>query len=484
MLRLSAALACLVAASSLLLAAADDVDLTDADFQSTLDAEDVALVMFYAPWCGHCKKLKPEFTKAAGILKANDPAVMLAKVDCTEAGKETCGKFSVSGYPTIKIFRNGEMASDYNGPRDFSGIVKYMKGQAGSASKELKSAEDLAAFLVKPEVVVVSYEADPAIFLKAADKLRETVTFGHVTGDLAVGGIKLHRPKHLRQPKFEPDALDFDGKMDARAIESWVTKSYHGIVGHRTVDNAKEFETPLFVALYNVDYMKDVKGTNFWRNRIMKVAVNHPDLNFAISNKDDFQQEASEFGVDVYALDKQPAVVARNAANGKFVMKAGAKDAKEFVDNLEAFIAGFEAGNLEQYLKSEPVPEQTGPVKVAVAKNFGELVTDSPNDVLVEFYAPWCGHCKKLTPIYDELAEKMSAETVDIVKMDATANDVPSGYDVKGFPTLFWLPKKSKKAVSYNGGRELDDFVQYIAENAGDELAGWDRKGKEKKTEL
>ena len=61
--------------------------------------------------------------------------------------------------------------------------------------------------------------------------------------------------------------------------------------------------------------------------------------------------------------------------------------------------------------------------------------------MLVEFYAPWCGHCKKLTPIYEELADKMADEEVEIVKMDATANDVPPQYNVRGFPTLFWLPK-------------------------------------------
>jgi protein disulfide isomerase family A protein 3 len=44
--------------------------------------------------------------------------VVLAKVDCTEAGKETCNKFSVTGYPTLKIFRNGEFSQEYNGPRE------------------------------------------------------------------------------------------------------------------------------------------------------------------------------------------------------------------------------------------------------------------------------------------------------------------------------------------------------------------------------
>ena len=98
--------------------------------------------------------------------------------------------------------------------------------------------------------------------------------------------------------------------------------------------------------------------------------------------------------------------------------------------------------------------------------------------------APWCGHCKKLTPIYDELGEKMAGENVEIVKMDATANDVPSEFDVRGFPTLYWLPSSSKTPVQYQGGREVNDFVKYIAENASEELKGYNRKGKAKKEEL
>lgn len=96
------------------------------------------------------------------------------------------------------------------------------------------------------------------------------------------------------------------------------------------------------------------------------------------------------------------------------------------------------------------------------------------------------GHCKKLTPIFEELGEALKNEDVSIVKMDATANDVPPGYDVRGFPTLFFLNKnKHDSPIRYDGGREFDDFIKYISKHASSELKGWDRSGKEKKkTEL
>lgn len=212
---------------------------------------------------------------------------------------------------------------------------------------------------------------------------------------------------------------------------------------------------------------------------MLKVGKEFADFNFAISNKDDFMSELSEYGFEAAVGDK-PVVAARDAKGLKYKMSA------EFdMENFKDFLTQLEAGNVEPWIKSEAVPDNSAPgVKTAVAKNFDELVTNSEKDVLVEFYAPWCGHCKKLTPIFEELGEKMAEEDVEIVKMDATANDVPPQFEVKGFPTLFWLPKGSKKAESYNGGRELDDFVKYIAENASDELKGYTRKGKEKKVEL
>lgn len=72
----------------------------------------------------------------------------------------------------------------------------------------------------------------------------------------------------------------------------------------------------------------------------------------------------------------------------------------------------------------------------------------------------------------------MADEDVEIVKFDATANDVPSTFEVRGFPTLFWLPKDKKDSpVKYESGRELDDFIKYIAKHATKQLKGYDRSG-------
>ena len=77
-------------------------------------------------------------------------------------------------------------------------------------------------------------------------------------------------------------------------------------------------------------------------------------------------------------------------------------------DAFKAFLTSYVAGDVLPYIKSEPVPSSNdGPVTVVVGKNFDEIVMDETKDVFVEFYAPWCGHCKALEPKWTELGEKV-----------------------------------------------------------------------------
>ncbi|CAH2102919.1 unnamed protein product [Euphydryas editha] len=124
----------------------DVITLTDSNFKElVLDSEDMWLVEFYAPWCGHCKNLEPHWAKAATELKGK------VKVGALDATVHTtmASRYQVQGYPTIKLFNSGKKTSDsvedYNGGRTSSDIVSW-------------AMEKLAENVPAPEIVQVVNE--------------------------------------------------------------------------------------------------------------------------------------------------------------------------------------------------------------------------------------------------------------------------------------------------------------------------------------
>jgi len=110
-------------------------------------------------------------------------------------------------------------------------------------------------------------------------------------------------------------------------------------------------------------------------------------------------------------------------------------------------------------------------VTVLTPSNFDSIVLDTKKDVLVEFYAPWCGHCKKLTPDYEKVATSFDGEEgVVIAKCDADAHkELGTRFGVSGFPTIKFFPRDNKEGEAYNGGRSPKDFVDFINQRAGTE---------------
>ena len=96
------------------------------------------------------------------------------------------------------------------------------------------------------------------------------------------------------------------------------------------------------------------------------------------------------------------------------------------MEGFSQALKDYENKKLSPYYKSEPIPQNNDKVvKVIVANNFDQMVSNSGKYVLIEIYAPWCGHCKALEPIYKELAEKLVhlQDKITIAKFDGTANE-------------------------------------------------------------
>lgn len=134
-------------------------------------------------------------------------------------------------------------------------------------------------------------------------------------------------------------------------------------------------------------------------------------------------------------------------------------------ESMQQFVQDFLDGKLKQHLLSQDLPEDwnSEPVKVLVATNFDKVALDPSKDVLVEFYAPWCGHCKQLAPIYDKVAEHFKDnDDIVIAKLDATANELEHT-KVKSFPTLKFYPKGDEnKVVEYNGPRTFEGLTKFV----------------------
>ncbi|KAH3748672.1 hypothetical protein DPMN_183120 [Dreissena polymorpha] len=152
------------------------------------------------------------------------------------------------------------------------------------------------------------------------------------------------------------------------------------------------------------------------------------------------------------------------------------KEGEKYADarTIEAFSKFIEErlGKEEEVKEEEKKEEEVAkaPVAQATAENGLYVLTDANYDAhiatghhFIKFYAPWCGHCQRMAPTWDELAKKVGTDgKVKIGKVDCTLNSATCGKNgVRGYPTLMWFTN-GEKSEDYRGAREMADFEQFI----------------------
>jgi len=186
-------------------------------------------------------------------------------------------------------------------------------------------------------------------------------------------------------------------------------------------------------------------------------------------SKDDNKGVLDYFGV---TADEAPTIYMVTLKEQMLKYKYTGAKGDITTEDLNAFLEQYEAGALKVHIKSEAdSPEHLAQaVKVVTGNSFQSLVIDNTKDVLVEFYAPWCGHCKKLEPVYLKMAQELEAEgAADLViaKMDSTLNDPPESINVRGYPTIYLFPGNNKQSpILFDGDRSSKAIKKFLRKNA------------------
>lgn len=360
------------------------VKLDSDNFQAELPKSH-HFIMFFAPWCGHCERLKPTWAELASTVKSKlNEEVTIAEVDCTTA-TSLCSQQDVTGYPTLKFFSKGVSESQrYRGPRDLPSLLTFIKETLGLAD----STEN-----------VVETNNEP---VKGAIDLSEDNFHLHVAS----------------------------GEHFVKFFAPWC--------GH----------------------CQKMAGT--WDNLAQSVGQ---ETGVSIGKVDctQFRNLCNEFEVKGY-----PTLLW--IKDGKKVEKYQGSRTHE---DLKAFIERMRNGNAEtaQDAKTATVTGST-PVVQLVGSNFENGIASGVT--FVKFYAPWCGHCKRLSPTWDELATKFVGKTgVKIAKVDCTEGSnrqLCADQKVNGFPTMF-LYSNGEKVEEYDGNRSLDDMFSFVAKLINDKQA-------------
>lgn len=454
----------------------DVVVLTDANFDEKIAAHKFALVEFYAPWCGHCKNLAPHYAKAATTLKAHDSSILIAKVDATE-NKKVADRYKVQGYPTLKWFVDGK-DSEYNGGRDEESIVRWVKKKSGPPAETIEDVDQLKALEKDNEVFVVGYFSafegkDFDAFLDAArvgeDVLYTQTTSKEVATAVGIAGDKTPSIVMVKNfDGYEREVVPFTGKVSIAELEDFVVAEKMPLVMPFIEKNQEKiFDSGIDTHVLVLAKAESLEPDSEFTKMLRTVASEFKGkLMFVSVNVDD--EPASTPVVNFFAADKEKAPIIfgfQMKKNRKYKFELEVNEA-----NLKSWCTDLLAGKVEPIYKSQEPPEVDveDNVKVVVGKTVDQVVLDPSKDVLLEVYAPWCGHCKQLELTYKKLGKRFAGiESVIIAKMDGTENEHRE-IDVSGFPSIFFFPaEEGAKGIAYEqGDRSLLSLTKFIKKHA------------------
>ncbi|XP_078701213.1 thioredoxin domain-containing protein 5-like isoform X2 [Branchiostoma floridae x Branchiostoma belcheri] len=359
-------------------------------------------IMFFAPWCGHCKKAMPVFDELAdkyNLQMDPRPPLYLAKVDCTKE-IALCDEHGATGYPTFKMYRPGQEVERYKGDRTAKAFEDYFTQMTAEVAKP-----------VPPEPKHGLYSLEASNF---QDHVAKGLHF-----------IKFYAPwcGHCKRlaPTWDELATTFEheehltiAKVDCTLYNS-VCQDYD-VRGY-----------PTLLLFRDGDMLEKYSGGR-----------GHAELKTYVSSK----------------LEESNRLWEKEASKPKETVKIQ------------------KSGEGPKEPQGEVPAEPESKVQALDSDTFNAEV--SKGITFVKFYAPWCGHCKRMAPTWDALSHKFPDQPhVKIAKVDCTTagnKELCQDHKIRGYPTLILFRSEAGKQEQYSGPRDLSALHSFVRRALHDEL--------------
>lgn len=436
-----------------LLGAEEVLTLGNETFDQHLAEYKFILVKFYAPWCGHCKKMAPDYEKAAVALKEKN--IPVCKVDAT-IDKDLAKRYAIRGFPTLLWFEDG-LKTVYDFPRTEEGILQWVDAMTVPPVIETETIPEPNSS--KSHITLHADSLFPGFELAAKRNRKKAKWYFQ----------KAAGQKIVLQHQNE-EALEMTEGCDDE-------ETVHYFLGNNSF--------PLFGNLDNTTfdrYLASGQGL-VWslfpnpEQNISNIEVQHRPMMMEIAKQLQGRYHVTFTDTDKFkdAIDNMlsetefPAIAVHKKAGDKrkYIYKE-----EMTVEGILGFVAAVDNGTVPPSIRSQPAPPPSDdPVKALVGSTLEDNIFSENQDVLLVVYAPWCGNCKKLEPEYNKLARKLQREGFDdflvITKMDGTVNDSPVDViEWTGFPTIFYIKAGSKEPMTYEGERTAKGIWKYIRKHA------------------
>jgi len=434
---------------------AQEVKELKEDYSDYISENEVVFVKYFAPWCGHCKKLKPIYEQLA---KSMSNKLKFAEVNC-EDFREICDNEMVEGFPTLKIFRKGKSPKLYSGERSEEAMKNWIEKQLTSPLKQVEESE--IEKLKENSFVLVRSKKDDGIrqdIELVADTV-EYLDFYIIDSDLDKYKIEVYNAD-------KKEMIEYNKEFNANEFVEFVNLETLPVMHHlnyelfKRVDSIKE--------LYSLWYFFDASVSKEHEEMFRKLEKEyHGKFSFFTFDKALSEQQVKQF---FHSGKKYPvvSVVHKNKRN----IYALSEDIEINEENIKKFLNDILENKIKVNVKvSEKIPdEEQKDVKKLIATELDDFVNAKGKDSLIIFCVEKSEACKYFLGFpLTNVAKRMKAiESFQIAWIDASTDVVDPIYALDNIPTIYLSSEKEGKTqlIKMTEMPSEDNTMKFISENA------------------